>query len=301
MPSFSNSKTKYTARVPNSIDHATVASTLSDRAGGASASRTAPSDTPDSRPASGDQVELAAGAETTITVTVTAEDRSEKAYTIDVYRENYKKSDEKRLSALTVHPGTATDATEAELTPAFVGAADADTTASQPTMHTLRVANTVSSVTVAATPTHVGAMGSITPNDASSSMGHQVNLTAGAETTITVTVTAEDGSTKAYTIKVYRSASTKSTDNTLKSLTVTGLNDLGATTEMFTPTIPRLDDDSNAATINLRVRSATSRVKIEATGHPSATIDPRDAIGPALSDNGMSLLEAGLATNRRQT
>ena len=116
-------------------------------------------------------------------------------------------------------------------------------------------------------------MRSITPADASSSMGHQVNLTAGAVTTITVTVTAEDGSTKDYTIKVYRSASTPSTDNTLKSLTVTGLNGAGgSTTEIFTPTIPRLV--SNAATINVRVRNATSHVTFEATGHPAATLGP---------------------------
>ena len=45
------------------------------------------------------------------------------------------------------------------------------------------------------------------------------------------------------------------------------------------------------------MRNTTSRVKIEATSHPSATIDPSNAIGPALSDNGMSLLDAGMATN----
>ena len=138
-------------------------------------------------------------------------------------------------------------------------------------MRTGSVVNGVSSVTLTAMPNQPGAMISITPADASSSAAnHQVNLTAGAETTITVTVTAEDGSTKDYTIKVYRSASTLSTDNALKSLTVTGLNTESATTEIFTPTIPRLV--SNAATINIRVRTATSHVKIEATGHPAATV-----------------------------
>ena len=46
MPSFSSSETKYTARVRNSIDHATVTSTLSDQAGGASDSRTVPDANP---------------------------------------------------------------------------------------------------------------------------------------------------------------------------------------------------------------------------------------------------------------
>ena len=277
---FSSSKTEYTARVRNSVDHATVTSTLSDRAGGASASRTAPNpadgETPDSRPVSGDQVELTAGAETTITVTVTAEDGSTKDYTIKVYRENYGKSDVKTLGTLTVHPGTVTTGTVEALDPAFVQ------NMSSPDMFTTAVDNDVSSVTVTATPTHIGAMRSITPADASSgSAGHQLNLTAGAETTITVTVTAEDGSTKDYTIKVYRSASTESRDNTLKSLTVTGLNSAGgSTTAIFTPTIPRLVN--NAATINVRVRNATSHVTFKATGHPAAelTIPEETALTP---------------------
>ena len=289
MPSFSSSKTKYTARVRNSVDHATVTSTLSDQAGGASASRTAPnpadSETPDSRPASGDQVELTAGAETTITVTVTAEDGSEKPYEVVLYRENYKKSDIKTLNALTVRPGTVPSATEVTLGPSvFVP------DLSSPDMFTAKVPNEDSSVTVMATPTHIGAMHSITPADASSgSMGHQVNLTAGAVTTITVTVTAEGGSTQDYTINVYRSASTDSNDNTLKSLTVTGLNGAGgSTTQIFTPTIPRLVN--NAAIINVRVRTTTSHVKIEATGHPSAGVTiPTEAAGNGQSiDEGMA-------------
>ena len=287
MPSFSSSKTAYTARVRNSIDHATVTSTLSDQAGGASASRTVPAsdgETADSRPASGDQVELTAGAETPITVEVTAEDGIAKTYTVVVYRENYEKNDVKTLSALTYTP-PGTDATA--VTPeGFV--ADA----SSPDMFTATVANDVSSVTVRATPSDAGAMGSITPADASSgSADHQVNLATDAVTTITVTVTAEDGSTKDYTIKVYRSASTLSTDNTLKSLTVTGLTASGSTTEIFTPTIPRLV--GNVATINVRVRTATSNVKIEGTGHPAATVGI--PVG-ATSDAGQDLT-AGEAAN----
>ena len=84
------------------------------------------------------------------------------------------------------------------------------------------VVNGVSSVTLAAMPDHAGAMISITPADASSGdAGHQVNLTAGAENTITLTVTAEDGSTKDYTIKVFRERSLVSDNATLGSLTVT--------------------------------------------------------------------------------
>ena len=73
----------------------------------------------DSRPdVSGDQVELTAGVETTITVEVTAEDGSTKDYTVVVYRENYEKMDVKTLNVLTVHPGTDTTTPE-NLDPTF--------------------------------------------------------------------------------------------------------------------------------------------------------------------------------------
>ena len=50
-------------------------------------------------------------------------------------------------------------------------------------------------------------------------MGHQVALRAGAETTITVTVTAEDTARRqTYTVKVYRERATPSMDNNLVSL-----------------------------------------------------------------------------------
>ena len=49
--------------------------------------------------------------------------------------------------------------------------------------------------------------------------GHQVALRAGAETTITVRVTAEDPARRqTYTVKVYRERATKSEDNNLTSL-----------------------------------------------------------------------------------
>ena len=166
-------------------------------------------------------------------------------YTIRVYRENTPKSGVKTLSALTVHAGTDTGVTAETLTPDF-------DTSPQPTMFTATVANTVSSVTVTATlpNTEPGAMRSITPADASSgSMGHQVNLTAGAVTTITVTVMAEDGSTKDYTINVFRERSLISDNATLGSLTVTDASSGAAQT---------LEPAFSPSKTNYKVRMANS-------------------------------------------
>ena len=92
--------------------------------------------------------------------------------------------------------------------------------ASGTTEYTARVgANAVGFVTVTATPTDApGATVEIMPADRNSlfrrDLGaevHQVYLTAGnAHTTITVTVTAEDGSTNTYTFMVYRERATAS-------------------------------------------------------------------------------------------
>ena len=88
--------------------------------------------------------------------------------------------------------------------------------------YTASVANSVTSITVTATPNVSGATPVITPADAAPGTGgHQVSLVAGVATTITVTVTSTDGTraTKAYTIRVTREES-QFTDATLQSLSL---------------------------------------------------------------------------------
>ena len=87
--------------------------------------------------------------------------------------------------------------------------------------YTARVAHGVSSTTVTATPTHAGASREITPADADANAGgHQVNLTAGGDTVITVEVTAQDKMTaKTYRVTVNRAAA-PSGDATLSGLTL---------------------------------------------------------------------------------
>ena len=64
---------------------------------------------------------------------------------------------------------------------------------------------TAASTTVTATPSHSAAVAVTGPEDADAADGHQVTLADNAVTTITVTVTAQDGATrKVYTVAVTR-------------------------------------------------------------------------------------------------
>ena len=113
-------------------------------------------------------------------------------------------SDDATLSALTLSGVT--------LSPSF---------ASGTVAYTARVVHSVSSTTVTATATHAGASREITPADAdANAAGHQVNLTAGGDTVITVEVTAQDKMTaKTYRVTVARAAA-PSGDATLSGLTL---------------------------------------------------------------------------------
>ncbi len=103
-----------------------------------------------------------------------------------VYAYNMPPSNDHRLSDLTVSPkniiGFATDRTSYE-----VG-----------------VASTVAQATVTGTPANANARVDYSGTDASSSAGHQVNLSAGRND-VTVTVTAEDGNnTQEYAVSINR-------------------------------------------------------------------------------------------------
>ena len=101
-------------------------------------------------------------------------------------------SDDATLSALSLSDGV--------LNPAFASAVD---------KYTANVGVDVDSITVTATATHDSAKIVITPAETGADTlkaGHQVELNeAGMDTEITVTVTAQDGTTKAYTVTVTRS------------------------------------------------------------------------------------------------
>ena len=109
------------------------------------------------------------------------------------------RSDDATLSALSVLDGAT------ELVSGFA----ADTTT-----YTASVGNSVTTVTVSATENDSSAEAVITPEDSDiNTMGHQVSLDVG-ETTITVTVTAEDDSTEEYTVTVTRVDTDQAADTT---------------------------------------------------------------------------------------
>ena len=206
---------------------------------------------------------LAAGAETTINVLVTPErgpgspaetcetatPEYVKCYEIVVYRENLTKSSDKTLTTLgvedTANPGTS-----------VIGSVTF--TAANTEYTNNAVANTVSQVTVTPglTNTSGGASYVIDPADAVSGGTHQVNLPAGQVTTITVTVTAEDGTMQTYTVELYRmrSATEVSDDARLKSLRVTDSSDMDQVLD------PEFDSDKTM--YNVRVANSVGRVNI---------------------------------------
>ena len=140
------------------------------------------------------------------------------------------------------------------LTPAFTPATR-DYTAS--------VGSSVAEVTVTATPTRGTA--AITPGDASTEAGHQVDLPVGT-TTIRVTVT--DGSASGvYTIRVTRAASPPGTDTTLRALVLSH----GTLTPSFDPAI---------RDYRTTVDSSVSQMTVTATANKSGAgvaITPADA------------------------
>ena len=192
-PAFASGTTSYTDSVANSITSMTVTPTLADATSSITVNTVAVTSGSASQ-----TIELNVG-NNTITVVVTAQDgTTTNTYTITVNRTGSSNAD---LSNLTVSQGT--------LTPAFsAGTTD----------YTDSVANSVTSMTV--TPTLADATASIMVNGmavASGSVSQSINLNVG-NNTITVVVTAQDGSTtKTYSIAVNRAGSSNAD---LGSLTV---------------------------------------------------------------------------------
>lgn len=225
-PTFMSDTIEYKARVANDVDEVTVSPTLTDNAGGASVAVSTPGPDgvcsgADNEAASGNKVRLSPGANTTICVITTAEDESPKTYTITVYRIRANPSDDADLTSFTIAEAT--------------GSLDIDGTAPSdpPTTLDLRsesdpdVVYRIRQVTVVAMA-DVGAIVTIMPADANvGMMGHQVNLTAGAETMITATVQPEDPTVPAesHTAMVYRknTPGSQSDDATLSSLMLSGV------------------------------------------------------------------------------
>ena len=183
-PLFASATTSYMASVANDVDTVTVAATATAADAGATVAFDPAADADTN--AEGHQVALDVGANT-ITATVTHGGQTQD-YTLTVTRAGA----DTTLSALSLTGGGLGVA----LDPAFA----AGTTA-----YTASVMNNVATVTVAATANANGATVAITPVDAdTSTAGHQVDLSAGANT-ITATVT-NGTAMREHTITVTREA-----------------------------------------------------------------------------------------------
>lgn len=164
-PAFSPDTTSYSATVPFSVSALEINAKASHA--GATVSVSNP--------------QLTAGGTTTVSITVTAENGDTKTYSIAVYREqdpNYVESDNANLESLSVEGFL--------LSPAF----DADTE-----QYYVWLPYETESITVTATAEDEKA--SVTVSDIGT-------LTPGAGTDIPVTVTAENGSQRVYTLTAVR-------------------------------------------------------------------------------------------------
>ncbi|MDF0652256.1 MAG: cadherin-like beta sandwich domain-containing protein [Nitrospira sp.] len=140
------------------------------------------------------------GSSTFINIVVTAQNGTQKTYSVNVIRAALGAND--NLQGLTVSPGT--------LTPAF----NANTQD-----YTVAVASNVGSVTVTPTLSDPAATMTVNGQATNSGQGRPVPLNGpGSTTVINIVVTAQNGSRNPYVVAVTRA---QSSDNNLSALTVT--------------------------------------------------------------------------------
>ena len=197
---FDSTTTSYTAQVAYSVSQTTVTPTVNDPAASYVIKLGGVTDADGT-------VSLAVG-NNVITVVVTAEDDSTtQTYTVNVTRAEPLSTDAtlKGLTLSDVNFGTFSSAT---------------------TSYTAQVANSVTQTTVTPTVNHSGASYVITLGGVTDADG-TISLAVGSNVIIVV-VTAEDGvTTQTYTVTVTRAESStpeKSSDATLKSLTLSGID-----------------------------------------------------------------------------
>ncbi|MGQ0555049.1 MAG: beta strand repeat-containing protein [Nitrospiraceae bacterium] len=194
-PAFLASRTSYTVDVASTVASISVTPTRQDPAATITVNGTPATS------GQGRSITLnGAGSNTFINIVVTAQNGSQKLYTIEVRRAAL--GGNNNLQSLTVSPGT--------LNPAF----NANTL-----NYTVDVASGVTSVSV--TPTRQDPNATITVNGtpATSGQARTVPLNgAGSNTLINIVVTAQNNSPKAYTVNVARAA--LGGNNNLSALTV---------------------------------------------------------------------------------
>ncbi len=129
-----------------------------------------------------------------VTITVTAQNGDSKTYTLNIIRAEDPRSTDNNLSSLSVEGYT--------LSPTF---------SANTTIYSVTVPNEITKVNVNAT---------LADSNATMTTTGATSLNVGSNA-ITIRVTAENGTTKTYTINVTREADNRSHDTTLKNLVIT--------------------------------------------------------------------------------
>jgi len=247
-PSFSASRTSYTVDVGGSVESITVTAAREDT----NASLTIAGQSTGSR-----SISLPPGPSSTeVEVIVTAQNGNSKIYLITVSRAAL--SADNNLEAISVSPGT--------LDPAFSAVT---------TQYIVEVATAVTSVSVTATKSDPNAVisGDV-PN------GGQANIPLdgpGTSKTVSIIVTAPNGTSKTYRLTVNRAA--PSSDNNLSLLTVTP----GSLSPGFSP-----------STLNYDVSSSAASVTVSATkSDPNAVMSGSVTAGAGVQTGSATILLGG--------
>ena len=233
-PSFSKDNTSYTVKVPKTATTVKLEGTVNDSKASVSGlgNITLTGDT------------------TTATIKVTAEDGTTKTYTVKIEKE---KED------------TTTKSSDATLKKLDIGGFTLNPTfKSNINTYSIKVKNNITGLDVTAIPNHDKAKVTISGNK---------NWKEGTNT-VTIKVTAEDGSVNNYIINVERESSnsnknnqtTKSSDNYLKSLTITSSHEIkpsfNKNVTSYNITVPYEVDK-----LNLNAIPNDSKSKVEITGN----------------------------------
>lgn len=242
-PVFTQATTNYTASVANSVSSVTVTPTVANSAATVKVNNISVSSGSASGP-----ITLNVGTNT-ITVVATAQDRvTTKLYTIVVTRAA---SNNANLASLKLSQGT--------LSPVF---------APGTTSYKASVANSVAFITVTPTVADENATVKINGGPVISSLPSDPIPLAVGPNTITIVVTAQDGTTKTYTLTVTRAASNNAN---LSSLVISQ----GTLTPIFAPATINYTASVayliNSITVTPTVANATAKVKVNGIVVPSGS------------------------------
>lgn len=201
--SFSSSRTDYTVAFATTATKVTITPTLTN----SSANCEITVGNSSTKYASGSEISLNSSGTTSVTIKVTAQDNSTKYYYLTLSKGSLSSNSE--LSKLVVKSGS----TSLDIYPSF---------SSDITSYNVFVKNSISSVNIQPTADQSGATITVggTSVSSGSSSSVSVSSTSTSGNSVKVVVTAPDGSTKTYTLTIYRAVSGASSDNPIDDIQI---------------------------------------------------------------------------------